>query len=81
MVGLANVGRAVDVALHPAIDPAATDLLAPGDANPWRLASLQVRWITADAAYKTSPAPGDSARSTVRSWSADHEIERVHHSS
>ncbi|MEJ7800868.1 MAG: alpha-amylase family glycosyl hydrolase, partial [Ilumatobacter sp.] len=36
MVGLANVGATVDIAIHPAIDQRAIDLLAPDDALPWR---------------------------------------------
>jgi amylosucrase len=58
MVGLANVGAdSVDVVSHPDLGPLAVDLLAPGDARPWRLAPLQVRWVSADTAYATVPDP------------------------
>ncbi|MEO6652451.1 MAG: alpha-amylase family glycosyl hydrolase [Ilumatobacteraceae bacterium] len=56
MVGLANVGATVDIVSRPPIDPRAIDLLAPQDESPWRLAPMQVRWITADASYATSPS-------------------------
>jgi len=57
-VGLANVGTdSVDVVHHPYVGDRAIDLLAPDDTAMWRLAPLQVRWITADAAYATVPAP------------------------
>jgi amylosucrase len=66
LVGLANVGDdTVDVVVPPgAITGSATcatagviDVLAPDDRHPWRLAPLQVRWITADSDYATAPAP------------------------
>jgi amylosucrase len=58
LVGLANVGaEAVDVVHRPPLGPGAVDLLSPGDPDPWRLGSLQVRWISADGAYATVPAP------------------------
>lgn len=58
LVGLANVGDdEVDIVSRPDALGAAVDVLAPDDRHPWRLAPLQVRWITADADYATVPAP------------------------
>ncbi len=61
LVGVANVGDdTVDVIAHPDLAPGAVDLLAPDDPRPWRLAPLQVRWISADAEYATIPVvPAD----------------------
>ena len=62
LIGLANVGaETFDVVRHPVVADGAIDLLAPGDPGLWRLAPLQVRWITADARYATVPAPGGGA--------------------
>jgi amylosucrase len=56
LVGLANVGcEPIDIAFHPELGPDATDLLSPDDPQPWRVRPLQVRWISADAAYPTVP--------------------------
>lgn len=58
LIGLANVGaNTFDVVRHPAVDAGAIDLLAPVESGIWRLAPLQVRWITADATYATVPSP------------------------
>jgi hypothetical protein len=64
LVGLANVGDdtvdVVDVcrpASFAGLTTGALDVLAPDDPQPWRLAPLQVGWITADASYATAPAP------------------------
>jgi amylosucrase len=57
LVGIANVGDdTVDVLAHPDLAAGAIDLLAPDDPRPWRLAPLQVRWISAEAEYATIPA-------------------------
>ena len=57
MIGLANVGESVAVVTqHPDLAPGAIDVLAPDDRDPWRVAPLQVRWITADRDYATLPA-------------------------
>ena len=58
LIGLANVGAGVAVIdRHPALPDGALDVLAPDDPHPWRLAPLQVRWITAEHRYATIPAP------------------------
>ena len=58
LVGLANVGDSVmTVTERPALAAGAIDLLAPDDRDPWRVAPLQVRWISADAGYAPLPAP------------------------
>ena len=54
VVGLANVGESpVTVWTRPTT--ATADLLAPGDADPWHLAPLQVRWIGRPGPLPTSP--------------------------
>ena len=66
LVGLANVGTtAIDIVSHPDLGPAAVDLLAPGDQQPWRIAPLQVRWISADASYATVPHPGSNGNADI----------------
>ncbi len=60
MIGLANFGPAAVVAKPTGFDGQAIDLLAPDDRDPWRLAPLQVRWITADATYTPVPASSTS---------------------
>ncbi len=58
MVGLANVGHTVAVVdRHPTLPAGAIDVLAPEDPDPWRLAPLQVRWITSERGYATIPHP------------------------
>ncbi len=58
LVGLANVGESVVTVLdRPPIAADAVDLLAPTDPDPWRIAPLQVRWISADAGYTPIPRP------------------------
>ena len=58
LVGLANVGsERFSVVRPPTLPAGAVDLLAPDDPDIWALAPLQVRWLTADAGYRTVPQP------------------------
>jgi amylosucrase len=60
LVGLANVGDSVMYVWdHPPVGDHAVDLLDPDDRDIWRLAPLQVRWISADAGYESIPRPLD----------------------
>jgi amylosucrase len=58
VVGLANVGDEPIVALrHPTMPAGVVDLLQPDDADPWRVAPLQVRWVGEADDFATVPAP------------------------
>lgn len=58
LIGLANVGDVAATAyVHPPTVAGVLDLLAPGDADPWTVAPLQVRWIAPPGGTATIPAP------------------------
>lgn len=58
LIGLANVGEVPAICYHhPPLPGTATDLLSPGDLDPWHLRPLQVRWIAVPGTMATVPAP------------------------